>query len=71
MRKFGLVETRELNGYLFKMFDELGGYLVEVWKDGELITEDVLPCMRINCSLTDDELMALVETNRNDKGFQS
>ena len=59
-RIYGLVETRELNGYLFKMFDELGGFLVEVWKDGELVTEEVLSCCRINCSLTDEELMALV-----------
>ena len=59
-RRFGLVETRELEGYLFKMFDELGGFLVEVWKDGQFVTEEVLSCCRINCTLTDDELLTLV-----------
>lgn len=60
MRKFGLVETRTLNEYTFKMFDEIDGYLVEVWLGDELINEEILPCMRINCILTDDELMACV-----------
>jgi hypothetical protein len=70
-RIYGLVETRELEGYLFKMYDEMDGFLVEVWLDDELINEEVVSCYRINCSLTDEELMALVETNRHDKGFQS
>jgi hypothetical protein len=65
--KYGLVETRELNGYLFKMYDEIDGYLVEVWLEGEKVTEDVLPCYRINCRLTDDELMALVGSDRSEK----
>ena len=68
-REFGSVETRNLNGYTFKVFDEERGYFVEVWKNGEKISEDYIPCLRINCVLTDDELMALVEPNRHNKGF--
>ena len=59
-RIYGLVETRELNGYLFKIFDECDGYFVEVWRDGEKVNEDFAPCYRINCVLTDEELMAVV-----------
>lgn len=69
--EFGLVETRELNGYLFKMYDAEWGYFVEVWRDGEKVTEEYLECLRINCTLTDDELMTLVETNRHDRDFYS
>ena len=36
-REFGSVETRNLNGYTFKVFDEEGGYFVEVWKNDEKI----------------------------------
>lgn len=61
MRKFGLVETRELSGYEFKMFDEYGGYWVEVWKDGEIVTEGYASCEdRINCIPTDEDLLALL-----------
>lgn len=59
-RKFGLVETRTLDGYTFKMFDEMDGFLVEVWKDGELINEEIVTCRTINCVLTDTELLALL-----------
>ena len=59
-REFGLVETRDLHGYTFKIFDECEGYFVEVWRNGEKVNEDFVPCLRINCRLTDDELMTLV-----------
>ena len=56
----GLIETRDLNGYLFKVYDADWGYYVEVWRDGVKLNARFVLCIRINCILTDDELMAVV-----------
>ena len=57
----GLLEERELNGYLFKIYDEQWGYCVEIWENDKKIGAEFWTCPEPNCEPADDDLMELVE----------
>ena len=56
-----LLETRYLNGYTFKLFDEDEyGFVVEVWKDDEKLGTEYVTCRGANCEPSDEDLLNLL-----------
>jgi hypothetical protein len=59
--KYGFLEERKVKNYMFRLYDEDRGFLVEIWKGGKKLGAEFWTCPEPNCEPTDDDLMKLVE----------
>jgi len=58
--EIGLLEERELGGYLFQIYDADWAFLVIMLEDDEEIGREFATCWGADCKLTDDELLDLL-----------